>query len=54
MENKTKEEQLITIDDITFLFDDGEYRDAVESGYMPSYLYGSMYPEKEYMITYKN
>ena len=54
MENKSKGGQLITIDDITFLFDDDEYRDIVENGYMPSYLYGSMYPEKEHMITYEN
>ena len=54
MENKNKGGQLITIDDITFLFDDDEYRGAVETGYMPSYLYGSMYPEKEHMITYEN
>lgn len=54
MENKTKGGQLITIDDITFLFDDDEYRGVVENGYMPSYLYGSMYPEKEHMITYEN
>ena len=53
MESKTKGGQLITIDDITFLFDD-EYRDAVENGYMSSYLYESMYPEKEHMITYEN
>ena len=54
MENKNKGWQLITIDDIKFLFNDDEYRDAVENGYMPSYLYGSMYPEKEHMITYEN
>lgn len=54
MENKNKGGQLITIDDITFLFDDYEYRDTVENGYMPSYLYESMYPEKEHMITYEN
>ena len=54
MENRNKGGQLITIDDITFLFDDDEYRDAVENGYMSSYLYGSMYPEKEHMITYEN
>ena len=54
MENKNKGGQLITIDDIMFLFDDDEYRDAAENGYMSSYLYGSMYPEKEHMITYKN
>lgn len=53
MENKNKGGQLISIDDITFLLDD-EYRDAVENGYMSSYLYGSMYPEKEHMITYEN
>ena len=53
MENKNKGGQLIAIDDIAFLFDD-EYRDVVENGYMPSYLYGSMYPEKEHMITYEN
>ena len=53
MENKNKGGQLITIDDITFLFDDDEYRDVVENGYMPSYLCGSMYPEKEHMITFK-
>ena len=51
---RNKGGQLITTDDITFLFDDNEYRDAVENGYMSSYLYGSMYPEKEHMITYKN
>ena len=54
MESKTIGGQLITIEDITFLFDDDEYRGAVENGYMPSYLYGSMYPEKEHMITYEN
>ena len=54
MENRNKGGQLITIDDIIFLFDDDEYRDAVENGYMPSYLYGLMYLEKEHMITYKD
>ena len=33
---------------------DEEFRDIVENGYMPSYLYGSMYPEKEHIITYEN
>ena len=53
MENKNKGEQLITIDDITFLLDDDEYRDAVENGYMPSYLYGESFPEKKDIIHLK-
>lgn len=53
---KNKGGQHITIDDIEFLYaeNDDDYIDAVENGYMSSYLYGSMYPEKEHMITYKN
>lgn len=47
--NKGKTKYSITIDDIEFLYanSDDEYIEAVENGLMPSYLYGSMFPEKE-------